>query len=38
MLQEITKRRKLLTAAMLLYFCAFTNNVMAQTWNMRNKH
>jgi len=36
MLQKFTKRRELLTAAMLLCFCAFTNNTMAQTWNIGN--
>ena len=33
MLQKFSKRRELLSAAMLLCFCAFTNNAMAQTWN-----
>ena len=28
------KRKELLTAAMLLCFCAYTNNTMAQTWNI----
>ena len=34
MLQKITKRKNLLMAAMLLYFCAFTNEAMGQTWNI----
>jgi len=33
MLQRFTKRRKLLTTVMLLCFCVFTNNTMAQTWD-----
>ena len=34
MLQRFTKRRKLLTATMLLCFCAFTNTAMGQTWHI----
>ena len=33
MLQKFTKRKRLLTAAMLLCFCVFTNNVMAWVGN-----
>ena len=36
MLQRFKKRKKLLTAVMLLCFGVFTNNVMAQTWNIGN--
>jgi len=36
MLRKFTKKRELLTAAMLLCFCAFTNKVIGQTWNIGN--
>ena len=37
MLQRFTKRKNLLMAAMLLCFCAFTNTIMAQTWDISDK-
>ena len=37
MYQEFTKRKNLLTIAMLLCFCAFTNKVMGQTWDISDK-
>ena len=36
MLQKFTERKNLLTAAILLCFCAFTNKAMGQTWNIGN--
>ena len=34
MYKTFTKTKKLLTVALLLVFCAFTNNANAQTWNI----